>query len=112
MLTIKIQKGNILEHIHYSNNPFGKGKDKTEVEFPVTYDLKVILDTNEKIEIQQRNLELVLEDAEVNFDFVKSKHSTRGNFVSLTMNITLNDLNQMGYLYHRLKLLPGIKFAI
>ena len=98
--------------MNFNPRPFGKDGDKKEIGFPINYDLKVILDTDEEIDIQQRNLELVLEDAEVNYDFVKSQHSSKGNFVSFTMNITLYDKNQMGYLYHRLKLLPGIKFAV
>lgn len=78
----------------------------------MNYDLKVILETEEKIHIQQRNLELVLEDADVNHNFVKSRHSRKGNFVSLTMNVTLESMKQMQYLYRRLKLLPGIRFAV
>ena len=101
-----------MENVNFDPRPFDKDGDKKEIDFPINYDLKVILETEEEIDIQQRNLELVLEDAEVNYDFVKSQHSSKGNFVSLTMNITLNDKNQMGYLYHRLKLLPGIKFAV
>ena len=98
--------------MNFDPRPFDKDGEKKEIDFPINYDLKVILETEEEIDIQQRNLELVLEDAEVNYDFVKSQHSSKGNFVSITMNITLNDKNQMGYLYHRLKLLPGIKFAV
>ncbi|MCF8365808.1 MAG: DUF493 domain-containing protein [Bacteroidales bacterium] len=101
-----------MEPVNFNKNPFEENGRKAVVEFPVTYDLKVILDADKEVEIQQRNLELVLEDAEVSFDFVKSKHSRKGNFVSLTMKITLHDKDQMGYLYHRLKLLPGIKFAV
>ncbi len=98
--------------MNFNPGSFGKDGDKKEMNFPINYDLKVILDTEKEINIQQRNLELVLEDANVNYDFVKSQRSSKGKFVSLTMNITLNDKNQMGYLYHRLKLLPGIKFAV
>jgi len=101
-----------VENVNFDPRPFDKNGDKKEIDFPINYDLKVILETEEEIDIQQRNLELVLEDADVNFDFVKSQHSSKGNFVSITMNITLHDKDQMGYLYHRLKLLPGIKFAV
>lgn len=101
-----------MNHLNFDTNPFEQFGESPEVEFPVNYELKVILKTNEELGIQQRNLELVLEDAEVNHNFVKSKHSRKGNFVSLTMNVTLNSMNQMQYLYHRLRLLPGIKFAV
>jgi len=101
-----------LKKLNFDQNPFENKGDKPEVEFPVNYDLKVILASDEEADVQQRNLELVLEDAEVNHNFVKSRHSSKGNFVSLTMNVTLDDMKQMQYLYRRLKLLPGIRFAV
>ncbi len=101
-----------MNKLNFDNNPFGRDGDKPEVEFPVNYDLKVIFETEEELEIQQRNLELVLEDSEVKYDFVKSTHSSKGNYVSLTMNITLHSEEQMNHLYQRMKLLPGIKFAV
>ncbi len=97
---------------NFDTNPFGRGDEKPEVEFPVNFDLKVIFETSDEVDIQQRNLELVLEDAHVEHDFVKSKHSRRGNYVSLTMNITLDSEDQMQHLYKRMKLLPGLKFAV
>lgn len=97
---------------NFDTNPFGKGGEKPEVEYPVNYNLKVIFDTSEKQEVQQRNLELVLEDSQVNHEFVKSKHSSKGNYVSLTMNVTLESEEQMTRLYKRMKLLPGIRFAV
>lgn len=101
-----------MNNLNINQNPFEKDSQKQKVEFPVNYDLKVILETDEQIIIQQRNLELVLEDADVNHNFVKSRHSRKGNFVSLTMNVTLENMKQMQYLYRRLKLLPGIRFAV
>jgi putative lipoic acid-binding regulatory protein len=101
-----------VKNLNFDKNPFESNGEKEQVNFPVTYDLKVIFNTDEEINIQQRNLELVLEDSGVTHEFVKSRHSKKGNFVSLTMNITLVDMEQMKYLYHRLKLLPGIKFAV
>lgn len=89
----------------------GEGK-KEEIKFPISYELKVIFDTKEELNIYQRNLELVLEDAKVKHSFVKSNPSSKGKFVSITMAITLNDKEQMDYLYQRLKLLPGIKLAV
>jgi putative lipoic acid-binding regulatory protein len=83
-----------------------------KIDFPVSYQLKVILDTDQTEEIHLRNLELVLEDAQVHHNFVKTNHSRKGGFVSFSMDITVNGNEQMEYLYRRLKLLPGLKFAI
>lgn len=101
-----------MNNLNFNNNLFNNNEESPEVNFPVNFDLKVVLETDDKMEIQQRNLELVLEDADVNHNFVKSKKSSKGNFVSLTMNITLSNMKQMNYLYQRLKLLPGIRFAV
>jgi hypothetical protein len=43
-----------------------------QIDFPVSYQLKVILDTHKTEEIHLRNLEPVLEDAHVSHKFVKS----------------------------------------
>lgn len=101
-----------MDNINFMKTPFGEGEDKAEINYPVNYDLKVIFASDEESGILQRNLELVLEDAEVPHEFVKVKNSRKGNFVSLTMNVTIDDAKQMGYLYERLKLLPGIRFAL
>ncbi len=91
-----------------SNNLFGQN----EIEYPVNYDLKVIFETTEAMDIQKRNLELVIEDADVPHKFIRSRQSSKGKYVSLTVNITLHSNEQLQYLYQRLKLLPGIKFAV
>ena len=101
-----------MKKLNFDQSPFENNGEKPEVEFPVNYELKVILESGEKIDNHQRNLELVLEDADVNHNFVKSRHSRKGNFVSLTMHVTLDSMKQMQYLYRRLRLLPGIRFAV
>jgi putative lipoic acid-binding regulatory protein len=83
-----------------------------QIDFPVSYQLKVILDTAQTEEIHLRNIELVLEDAQVNHKLVKTKQSRKGGFVSFSMDITLHGNEQMEYLYRQLQLLPGLKFAI
>ncbi len=100
-------KNNILNSDHSADS-----SGKTEVEYPVNYDLKVIFETAEALEIQQRNLELVIEDAGVPHKFIGSRPSSKGKYVSLTVNVTLQSNEQLQYLYQRLKLLPGIKFAV
>jgi putative lipoic acid-binding regulatory protein len=98
-------------NIFSSDNPTDPFNQK-EIEYPVNYDLKVIFETAEAPDIQQRNLELVIEDAGVPHIFISSRHSSKGKYVSLTVNITIRDNDQLQYLYQRLKLLPGIKFAV
>jgi putative lipoic acid-binding regulatory protein len=91
-----------------SGNPSGQ----KEIEYPVNYDLKVIFEASEALDIQKRNLELVIEDADVPHKFIRSRQSSKAKYVSLTVNITIHSNEQLQYLYQRLKLLPGIKFAV
>jgi putative lipoic acid-binding regulatory protein len=90
----------------------GNASNQKEIEYPVNYDLKVIFETAGAFDILKRNLELVIEDAGVPHKFIGSRHSNKGKYVSLTVNITIRDSDQLQYLYQRLKLLPGIKFAV
>ena len=94
-------------------NHLSAGKaEKPVLEFPVTYELKVIFDTTLRQEVHQRNLELVLEDAAVEFSDIKFKPSRQGNYVSISVAINLASEVQMQLLYKQLRLLPGIKLAI
>lgn len=101
-----------MDNENLTNLPSDKNGQVPEIEYPVSFNLKVILDTNETLEIQQRNIELVLEDVGVEFNFVRTKQSSKGSFVSYTINVRLDNKQQMDNLYTRLKLLPGIKFAV
>lgn len=86
--------------------------EKPVLEFPVEYELKVILDTSHDQAIHQRNLELVLEDVAVEFSGIKFKPSRKGNYVSISVIVKLESAEQLQLLYRQLSLLPGIKMAI
>lgn len=94
------------------DHPLGAAAEGKQVEYPVSYELRTVFDSTHNAAINKRNLELVLEDAKVSYTFIKSKPSSKGNYVSITMRVTLEDEKQMKVLYERLKLLPGIKFAV
>ena len=101
-----------MKHNIFNPDNVSDSSGQVEIEYPVNYDLKVIFETAETIDIQKRNLELVIEDAAVPHKFIRSRQSSKGKYVSLTVNITIDNKEQMQYLYQRLKLLPGIKFAV
>jgi len=105
-------KGNILKNTDQSNNSQENDATKPVLEFPVTYELKVIFDASLQQTVHQRNLELVLEDAKVSFSDVKFRPSRAGNYVSISVTVNLDSEMQMHLLYKRLRLLPGIKLAI
>lgn len=95
-----------------TNLPSDQNDETPAVEYPINYNLKVVLDTKETTEIQQRNIELILEDVGVEYTFASTKQSSKGSYVSYTIKVRLDNREQMENLYARLKLLPGIKFAV
>ncbi len=101
-----------MNELNQPNNLSANNAEKPVLEFPVTYELKVIFDTTLRQEVHQRNLELVLEDAKVSFSDVKFRPSRAGNYVSITVTVNLDSEVQMQHLYKQLRLLPGIKLAI
>ncbi len=101
-----------MNELNQPNNLSANNAEKPVLEFPVTYELKVIFDTTLRQEVHQRNLELVLEDAAVEFSGIKFKPSRQGNYVRISIAINLASEVQMQLLYKQLRLLPGIKLAI
>jgi putative lipoic acid-binding regulatory protein len=101
-----------LNELNQPNHLSANNAEKPVLEFPVTYELKVIFDTTLQQEVHQRNLELVLEDAAVEFSDVKFKPSRQGNYMSISVKVNLDTETQMQLLYKQLRLLPGIKLAI
>ena len=91
-----------------SNNPF----NEEEVEFPVSYDLKVFMDgtipdEENKVEVARRLYEL-----EIPFSHWEKRLSKKGNYVCFTVSITVEDNNTFESLYKKLGGIPGIKLAI
>ncbi len=101
-----------MNDLNQSNQQPANEDQKPVLEFPVTYELKVIFDKSLDQTVHQRNLELVMEDAAVEFSGIKFKPSRQGNYVSISVTITLDTEIQMHLLYRQLKLLPGIKMAV
>ncbi len=95
-----------------NRNPFAGKPGGDVVQYPVSFELKVIFNTETDENIHRRNLELVLEDSEIGYVFRKSAKSAKGGFVSITMAVNVESETRMHQLYEKLKLLPGIRFAI
>jgi len=101
-----------VEPLDVNKNPFEGKPGGDVVKYPVSFELKVIFNAELEEKTHRRNLELVLEDSNVKYSFKKSLKSSKGSFISITMEVVLESENQMRHLYDRLKLLPGIRFAI
>ncbi len=74
--------------------------------------MKAIFNTELTRGVQQRNLELVLEDAGVEYSGFQFRESSKGNYITISVNITLNDEGQFKDFYTKIKLLPGLKWAV
>jgi len=98
-----------IENINDRIENFGEDK---KIEFPVTYTMKAIFDTVHARDILQRNLELVLEEANVEYSDFQFRESGKGNYVTISAKVTLNNEKQFADFYTKLKLLPGLKWAV
>ncbi len=98
-----------LSNLHHNGN--GKGQEK-KLEFPVRFELKVVMETTQAVEVQQAHIAHLLAKHKIENNFVSSKPSSKGNFVSLTYNVLILSQKQMDNMYTDLKTIPGIKFAL
>jgi len=101
-----------MEPLEVNKNPFTGKPGGDVVDYPVSFELKVIFNSDTEEEIHRRNLGLVLEDSNVKYSFKKSTKSSKGSFISMTTKVVLESERQMHQMYEKLKLLPGIRFAI
>lgn len=91
----------------------GNGKEtKGKLEFPVNFNLKVVMELNDKPELIQDDIEKLLDSLHVEHVFESLKTSNKGNFLSYTFQVNLLGQLQMSNMYDALKNLPGIKFAL
>lgn len=86
--------------------------ENQEINFPVSYVLKVVVTQNMRPEQHQGLIEEILERKKIPFRFEDVKPSNKGTYLSFSVFITLIDKNQMDELYLELKTLPWIKMAL
>jgi putative lipoic acid-binding regulatory protein len=83
----------------------------SEIEFPVTFDIKIIriaaLDIKGKEEISE-----IFNKCKILHKNWRTKASSKGTYNSYTIAVTIDNENQMTLLYERLKELKGIKWAV
>ena len=94
--------------LHKSNGSNGHGK----LHFPLTFDLKVILETLHPEQQMQAYLRAILSRLEIPNAKWRSKLSAEGKYISITIEIVLKNEELMKELYAELKSVPGIKLAL
>ncbi len=87
--------------------------DNTEnLRFPVNFDLKVIMISRGDDEENRVKLRALLDRLSILYREWRSKKSSKGNYISISINVTISSRYIFDSLYADLRKLEGIKFAI
>ncbi|MFA8298848.1 MAG: DUF493 domain-containing protein [Hyphomicrobiales bacterium] len=83
-----------------------------KINFPTSYDLKIIVDSKVEETITRKEFEEIASTLEVpNYGWT-SKLSKAGNYTSYTTRVMIKDQEIMDNLYSDLKKITGLKMAI
>lgn len=80
--------------------------------FPQNFDIKVIVAAIVPIEESKANISRVFSDSKAVHSFMSARASAKGNYITYTYNIDLENQEQMNAVYDGLKTIPEIKFAL
>lgn len=83
-----------------------------KIEFPVTFDLKAVINASFSDKENMINLSNVFNALEVKNSYIGNKKSSKGTYVSYNYKVTLLNKPQLEKLYSDLKSVPGLKFAL
>ena len=83
-----------------------------QISFPVTFNLKIIMDATIPEEQNIKNIEEVLDDLEIPKKSMGKRLSSSGRYMSFTYEVMIREHPILKALYKNLKSLPGIKFAV
>lgn len=87
-------------------------KKEQKVKFPVKFDLKVIMTTQEKDQINIDLLEPVLKNLNISFGKWSHKPSGKGTYTSYSVSVRIISQEILTQLYNDLKIIPGFKMAL
>ncbi len=89
-----------------------KAMKNAEIEFPITFELKAVMESSASNDDNKKKLTDVFKDLATNYSYIGNKKSSKGTYVSYNFKVTFNDKPQMEKLYADLKNVPGLKFAL
>jgi putative lipoic acid-binding regulatory protein len=100
-------------------NKGGNGSGKScnlfcgeSVNYPVSFDLKVIIKTSIDADESQKNLESLLKKLKVPFSDWRRRPSSGGKYISFTVSVDIESAELLEKVYKDIKEVPGVKFAI
>ena len=101
------------------NNTGGNGSGKScnlfcgeSVNYPVSFDLKVIIETSIDTDESQKNLKTLLKKLKVPCSDWRRRPSAGGKYISFTVSVDISSQELLEKVYTALREIPGVKFAI
>ena len=91
-----------------SCNLFGNEK----VNYPVEFDLKVIMDNKQSDEENIKSLEDLLTSSDIPYTDFRKKQSSKGKYTSYTVGVTMGSQQILEKFYADLKEIPGVVYAV
>jgi len=95
-----------------SEKPDVLGLSKEEINFPLSYQLKAIFVHPEQEELHKTRLVETFDSLKIQHQLKDNKLSKKGNYISFTYEVHLENKEQMNRLYDALKKIEGLKFAL
>ncbi len=86
-----------------------KGK---EIEFPVSFILKAVMNAGSSDKVNKDNIEKVLNNLKISNSFTDSKQSSKGTYTSYHYKVNIESKQQLETMYESLKNVEGLKFAL
>ena len=85
---------------------------KEQVEFPVSFTLKAILDNSIPEDTHLKELKSLLLKLGIVYKEFSSKLSSNGKYISISVGVKVDDRKTFDKLYIELKKVQGIKYAL
>lgn len=90
------------------NNAFGN----EEINFPVRFDLKVIMNTPDNHKSNIQKLEFLLKTEDIPFRNWRHKASGKGTYTSYTVDVYIISKEKLERMYSDLRKIPEVKMAL
>lgn len=87
-------------------------KIDSKLKFPVSYELRVIMETQEKDEQNIEAIRMVLEKIRIPHKDWGMRKSGEGTYTSYSVKVMVKDHSTLKLLYQELNSVPGVKHAI
>ena len=82
------------------------------VNYPVSFDLKVIIEARIDADDSQKKLESLLKKLKVPFSDWRRRPSSGGKYISFTVRVDIDSAELMEKMYKDIKEVAGVKFAV